>query len=76
MLLNMKGALWAGTWHVIGTQQVSVKLKSTVIKPKAGFIPVLITIPGKYLQHLWSKGCTAHLVLFSEAKMPQRHLLR
>lgn len=55
MLLNMKGALWAGTWHVIGTQQVSVNLKSTVIKPKAGFIPVLITIPGKYLQHLWSR---------------------
>lgn len=50
-----------------------VKLKRTVIKPKAGFIPVLITDSRQILIALWSKGCTAHLVLFSEVKMPQRH---
>lgn len=73
MWLNMKGPLWAGAWHVIDTRQVFVKLKPTVIKPKAGFIPALITDSRQLLIALWSRGCIAHLVLFSEVKMPQRH---
>lgn len=72
VLLNMKGPLWAGAWHVTATQQVSVKLKSTVIKPKAGFIPVLITDSRQILQHFGVRA-VLHTVLFSEAKMPQRH---
>lgn len=43
MSLNMKVSLWARAWHIIGTQEVFAKLKSAVIKPTEGFIPVPIT---------------------------------
>lgn len=50
------------------------QLGNPVIKPKAGFY----SVPNHYSrQNTYSTyGVNAHLVLFSEAKMPQRHLLR
>lgn len=43
ILLNMKAPLWPSVWHITGTLEVFAKFKSVTIKPKEGFVPVLIT---------------------------------